>query len=117
VIGCWDAGRLAEVVSNIVGNAIGYAAPGTSVTVDLRGDAERVFLSITNLGVSIAPELLRDVFLPFRRSREASIHRSGHLGLGLYIAHEIVNSHGGTLDVRSDDRSTTFTASLPREVA
>jgi signal transduction histidine kinase len=115
VTGRWDAGRLAEVVSNIVGNAIGYAAPGTSVAVDLRGEGERVFLSITNLGVNIAPELLRDVFLPFRRSREASIHRSGHVGLGLYIAHEIVHAHGGTLDVRSDEGSTTFSASLPRD--
>jgi signal transduction histidine kinase len=115
VTGFWDAGRLAEVVSNIVGNAIGFATPGTSVAVDLRDEGERVVLSITNIGVSITPALLRDIFLPFRRSREASIHRSGHLGLGLYIAHEIVNSHGGTLDVRSADGSTTFTASLPRE--
>jgi signal transduction histidine kinase len=115
VTGVWDTGRLAEVVSNIVGNAVGYATPGTSVAVDLRNDGERVVLSITNLGICIAPALLRDVFLPFRRSQEAATHRSGHLGLGLYIAHEIVNSHGGTLDVRSTDGSTTFTASLPRD--
>jgi len=112
--GIWDADRLAEVISNIAGNAVDHAAPGTPVLIhcSTRGDVVRA--EITNRGVCISPEVLPLIFNAFRRGQVSEKANSGHLGLGLYIASQIAHSHGGTLMARSSDGSTTFTLSLPR---
>jgi signal transduction histidine kinase len=113
--GNWDAVRLAEVVSNIASNAVDHAAPGTPVVIRAREDGETVIAEITNQGASIPPDKLPVIFKPFRRAAEGNADaKPRHLGLGLYIACEIVTAHGGQLDVRSSDGSTTFTIRLPR---
>jgi signal transduction histidine kinase len=110
--GRWDAGRMAQVVSNLLGNAVAYGAPGEPIRVELDGDAEEVRLEISNAGAPIAPELLPAIFEPFRRGAAPSARG---LGLGLYIVKQIVKAHGGDVQVRSTaEAGTTFTVRVPR---
>jgi signal transduction histidine kinase len=115
VSGSWDAELLGEVLSNLVGNAVQHAMPGTPVEVMLVERGAWVFASITNHGETIPPELRHSLFDPFRRAEGKTQRASGNLGLGLYIASEIVHAHTGRIDVVSEDGVTTFTVVLPRE--
>ncbi|RKH41406.1 sensor histidine kinase [Corallococcus sicarius] len=114
VTGAWDADRLAEVLSNLTGNAIQYATPGTGVVIKARSDGAAVVVEISNQGEPIPADVLPFIFEPFRRARHHEKSASGNLGLGLYIAHQIVLSHGGTLEGHSADGTTTFVVRLPR---
>ena len=114
VTGLWDPDRLAEVLSNIVGNAIEHATPNTSITVKAHADSEVVVVEIGNQGEPIPADVLPFIFEPFRQARQRKKSATGNLGLGLYIAREIVLSHGGTLDARSADGRTAFVMRLPR---
>jgi PAS domain S-box-containing protein len=113
VAGTWDPDRLAEALSNIVGNAVEHARPGTEVVIRAHPEGADVVIEIINRGDPIPPELLPFVFEPFRRAKPER-SRSRNLGLGLYIAKQIVLTSGGTLDARSADGSTTFAMRLPR---
>jgi PAS domain S-box-containing protein len=114
--GTWDPARMAQVVSNLVANALKHGARHGTVRVSVGGDEEDVILKVTNQGPVIAPELMAVLFEPFCRGvglRDAS-HARG-LGLGLYIARQIVDAHGGAISVESTrERGTTFTVRLPR---
>ena len=112
--GKWDGDLLEEVICNLAGNAVDHAAPGTPVLIHAYDDSESVVIEITNHGVCIAPDMLPLIFDAFRRTEGSPKGGNEHLGLGLYIAREIVNSHGGSLSVRSSNRTTTFAARLPR---
>lgn len=114
VTGHWDVDRLAAVISNLAGNAVEYATPGTPVLLQLEGDSKFVTLHVVNRGDPIPPESIDSLFEPFRRAATSGDRAKGHLGLGLYIASEIVASHGGTLEVQSADGTTTFSVRLPR---
>jgi signal transduction histidine kinase len=108
-----DQARLAQVISNLLGNALEHGDPARPVTVQLTGDAGRLELVVHNDGPPIAPELLPIIFDPFR-SKTARSNRSQGLGLGLFIAERIVVAHGGRIDVSSTSASgTTFTVTLP----
>ncbi|MFP2926414.1 ATP-binding protein [Pyxidicoccus sp. 3LG] len=110
--GRWDRHRLTQVVSNLVGNALQHSPEGTPVTVTLRSEASTAVLEVHNEGAAIPPELRAHLFEPFRRGAHTPGRRG--LGLGLYIAHEIVRAHGGGLAVSSsEDAGTTFTVRLP----
>lgn len=113
--GEWDAERLAQVVSNLVGNALQHGEPGGTVELVLDGgDAAQLTLVVANEGC-IAQELLPSLFDPFR-SGERPRGRNEGLGLGLYIVQQIVQAHGGRVDVEPcrDSRRTLFTVQLPR---
>jgi phosphoserine phosphatase RsbU/P len=113
-VGTWDRERLAQVVTNLVGNAVQYGRADGVIDVRLHGDAERVRLTVHNDGDPIPPDLLPTIFDPFRRSDEHR-DRTESLGLGLFIVQEIVHAHGGTIEVRSDaSEGTTFLVTLPR---
>jgi len=112
--GLWDGERLIEALSNLVANAIEHATPGTTVAVHAEGQGDQVTVMIRNLGNPIPEALLPVLFVAFHRGRAGIKARAGHLGLGLFIAHEIVRSHGGTLTAQSAAGTTTFTMSLPR---
>lgn len=112
--GCWDAGRLSEVLSNLAGNALRYATRGTAVSVSAHPEASGVVIEVKNQGEPIPADVLPFIFEPFRRARQLEKSVTGNLGLGLYIAHQIVLSHGGTLDGRSADGTTSFVMRLPR---
>jgi len=114
VAGLWDGGRLAEALSNLVGNAIEYATRGTTVIVKARAEEGDVVIEVDNHGEPIPADELPFIFEPFRRARPLEKSPTGNLGLGLYIAHQIVASHGGTLDGQSADGVTTFVLRLPR---
>jgi signal transduction histidine kinase len=73
-----------------------------------------VVVEISNQGNPIPPDLLPSLFEPFRRAKQHEKSPSGNLGLGLYIAKQIVLSHGGTIDAHSADGTTTFAMRLPR---
>jgi two-component system, sensor histidine kinase and response regulator len=113
--GQWDADRLAQVVTNLVGNAVVHGSEAVPVQVRLDGrDAHWVSLAVAN-GGSIPAEVLPHVFDPFRSGRERSSRVEG-LGLGLYIVQQIVQAHGGQVDVSSDEaHGTRFRVRLPRQ--
>ena len=115
VRGTWDRERLAQVVANLVGNAVKYGRADGVIDVRLDGDGERgVRLSVHNDGAPIPPDVLPTIFDPFRRGSEHR-ERAESLGLGLFIVQEIVRTHGGTIDVASTEaEGTTFTVCLPR---
>lgn len=114
--GVWDADRLRQLLSNLVSNAIQHGGAGT-VTITAQGEAETVRLSVHNEGAPLPPAILRRIFDPLAQPRSPGTPpgRSGGLGLGLFIAREIVAAHGGTITVSSSAaHGTTFTVSLPR---
>jgi signal transduction histidine kinase len=98
--GEWDGDRLAQVASNLIGNALQHSVGEEPVQVRLDGtQTEMVVLSVAN-GGTIAPEVLPHIFDPFRRGhRQAG--RSEGLGLGLYIAQAIIRSHRGSVEVQT----------------
>lgn len=111
--GVWDPDRLAQVVSNLVGNAIDYSPPDTPIQVFVNQQGAEIVFSVSNLGPQIPPEDLAGIFDPFRRGAHQRAPKG--LGLGLFIAQQIVKAHGGTIDVRSAPHlGTTFTFRLPR---
>ncbi len=114
--GTWDGDRLAEVLSNLVSNAFKYGDPDAPVTIAGRsGDGDVVVVDVTNQGQEI-PAPLRDViFDPFRRGPAEQQRGVKGVGLGLYIAQQIVHAHHGEITVHSAPRGgATFSVRLPR---
>jgi signal transduction histidine kinase len=111
--GVWDSERLCQVVTNIVGNAIHHGDTSMPVSVSIDGRRpSTVTLEVTN-GGTIRPELLPRLFDPFSgRERPAGRHQG--LGLGLFIADQIVRAHHGRIDVHSNEGVTRFRVELPR---
>jgi signal transduction histidine kinase len=115
--GEWDSDRLAQVLSNLVGNAVQHGED-QRVTLTATGSAEQVTISVHNFGAPIPPESRGGVFEPFVRGGSATGGDRGSLGLGLFIARTIVVSHGGEIGFDSSTaEGTTFTLRLPRTQA
>lgn len=116
VLGDWDPGRLMQVATNLITNALQYGAARTPVRVTLQAGDEQVVLSVHNQGPAIPKDLVPLLFNPFRQGQHAQQRvAGGGLGLGLYIVEQIARSHGGTATVRSSEaEGTTFTVVLPR---
>jgi signal transduction histidine kinase len=114
--GEWDGDRLAQVVSNLVGNAVQHGAGDRPVTVSIDGDADTVAVRVHNEGAPIPASLRASIFDPFRRASSITPSTgAAGLGLGLYICEQIVSAHGGTLEAISDEeRGTVFVARMPR---
>ena len=115
--GTWDADRLSQMLSNVIGNAVSHGVPADGVRVLVDGtDPEVVRVRVHNMG-AIPSELLPKLFDPLTAGERRRDHAQG-LGLGLFIAKEIVAAHAGLLTVKSNDADgTTFTISLPRAFA
>lgn len=116
----WDAGRIRQVVSNLLGNAFQHGSPDGQVELSAASEGSIVVLSVHNEGVPIPPEALPTLFDPLVRhgTVESVLQRApGSIGLGLYIVREIVNAKGGTITVASTaQQGTTFTVRIPREL-
>ncbi len=107
----FDPDRAAQVVSNLLTNAIAYSPADSPVRIALQGVEESVVFEVHNRGPPIPAESMPRLFEAFERF---AVDHSG-LGLGLYIAQQIVEAHGGSISVRSDAASgTTFTVRWPR---
>jgi signal transduction histidine kinase len=113
--GDWDRDRLAQVLSNLVGNAIQHGGGGP-IRLEAHGADNSVALGVHNGGNPIPPGAQRTIFEPL--AREGLDDGTHSIGLGLFIARAIVTAHGGEIRVRSGEGSgTTFDVLLPRRVA
>jgi len=107
-----DPGRIEQLLSNLLGNAVTHGEIGKPVHVDIYVKDDDLIINVKNSGNPIPPALLGSLFSPFTRS-ELNQHSEG-LGLGLYIASEIVKGHDGTISVAStEDDGTCFVARFP----
>jgi signal transduction histidine kinase len=113
--GHWDPERIAQVASNLIGNALKHGEVGRLVEVRLDGSApDSVSLTVVNAG-TIPAALIEHLFDPFRAG-DRPAGRSEGLGLGLYIVYQIVKAHRGTVEVDSGtDNLTSFRVVVPRE--
>jgi signal transduction histidine kinase len=116
--GDWDAARLRQVVSNLMGNALQHGATEGPIELSVASDGSIVVLSVHNEGPPIPSEMLETIFDPLMRHAmaESAVRRvRGSIGLGLYIVREIAVAHGGTVEVASTAQAgTRFTVRLPR---
>jgi len=115
--GMWDPDRLAQVIGNLLSNAFQHSPPSSTVCLTTRGDQDGVTIDVHNEGTPISPDDLARLFEPFERGTDASA--SGRsIGLGLYISRQIIEAHGGTIEVRSvEGEGTRFRVSLPRSAS
>ncbi|GMV23442.1 MAG: hypothetical protein AMXMBFR57_33910 [Acidimicrobiia bacterium] len=111
-----DADRLKQVVWNLLSNTIKYA-PGGRVSVTLRHEGARVALEVRDDGIGITPAFLPHVFDRFRQADSSVTREHGGLGIGLAVARELVELHGGTIEVASPGKNqgAVFTVYLPTE--
>jgi signal transduction histidine kinase len=117
--GDWDAARLRQVVSNLLGNALQHGGADGPIDLTVSAEGGDVHVAIRNEGPPIPHDDLGTIFDPLVRGASTpearTQRRPGSIGLGLYIAREVVAAHGGTLDVTSSaEAGTVFTARLPR---
>ena len=110
--GRWDRLRIEQVVTNLLGNALKYAA-GTPVEIGLSGDERQVRLTISDGGPGVPESEWNRIFLRFERA--ASMRNFGGLGLGLYVARQIVEAHGGEIHLTPlRPKGAHFVIHLPR---
>lgn len=109
-----DAERLAQVVANLLTNAIQYNQPGGEVRVKLEAQAGLAVLTVSNTGPGISAGDLPHVFERFYRGDKSRATANGNAGLGLPISKAIIEAHGGTIEVSSrENAGTTFIVRLP----
>ena len=106
-----DEGRISQLLSNLLGNALTHGAPGGVVQVRASSANGALELSVGNHGEHIPEAAMARLFQPFERG--AVRPNQEGLGLGLYIASEIAKAHGGALTVASSDEETVFTFRMP----
>lgn len=116
--GAWDTDRLRQAVSNLMANAVQHGAANAPIELRLTGEESEVVIVVYNGGPPIPPGELPKIFDPLVRGSSAEHpkrNRPGSIGLGLYIAREVAQSHGGTIDATSSlEAGTAFTMRLPR---
>ncbi|MCJ8519473.1 GAF domain-containing sensor histidine kinase [Pseudorhizobium tarimense] len=110
-----DHQRIAQMFSNLLGNAITHGSADHPIRVNATIAEGELHLSVANAGDPIPQEALEKLFQPFKRGEKGSSLRG--LGLGLYIASQIAEAHGGRLEVNSDERETRFTFRMPASAA
>lgn len=108
-----DADKLSRVFNNIMKNAIAYSYNDSAINITAFKQAENIAIQFTNKGDPIPKQKLETIFERFFRLNIARSSETGGAGLGLAIAKEIVNAHGGTITAQSDESKTTFAVILP----
>jgi PAS domain S-box-containing protein len=116
VRGEYDANRLSQVFSNLIGNAVQHGSPDTPLAIKIDGSARAaIHVEVRNRG-TIPPELIPILFSPFRGSHQKELRSQG-LGLGLFITDHIVRAHGGAIAAESSGGTTAFRFELPRRAS
>ncbi|HEY3066435.1 MAG TPA: ATP-binding protein [Methylomirabilota bacterium] len=112
-----DSTRLAQIVTNMLENALKFTPAGGSVDVDVAREGEDAILRVTDSGVGIAPETLSRVFELFAQGQQPLDRSAGGLGIGLSLSRRLVEMHGGTIAAASEGvgRGAQFTVRLPVE--
>jgi signal transduction histidine kinase len=114
----FDDGRIAQVLSNLIGNAVQYGNPEAPVTIRLQGVGSDVEITVNNRGPGIPADQIAGIFDPMVRiaaSVNSDYAERTSLGIGLFISREIIHAHGGQVTVASSDADgTTFTVRMPR---
>ncbi|MEW1963287.1 ATP-binding protein [Microbacterium sp. NPDC077644] len=108
-----DAGRLHQVVANLLANARTHTPAGTAITLSVARDGEDAVIRVHDDGPGIDPAVREQLFARFARGDSSRARQTGGTGLGLAIAKAIVEGHHGTIDVESAPGSTTFTVRFP----
>ncbi len=109
-----DQNKIAQVLDNLLINAIKFSSPETQISISLSHDQENVILRVADQGQGIPPEDLEKIFKPFNISQIKSTHGEPSTGLGLAIVRRIVEGHGGRVTVQSQlDKGTEFRIQLP----
>ena len=108
-----DGEKLARVFNNILKNAIAYSYADTEITVTVAQTAQEAQIVIGNHGKTIPPQKLQSIFDKFFRLDDARATNTGGAGLGLTIAREIVQLHGGAITASSENEWTSFVVTLP----
>ncbi len=113
-----DAGRLRQVLTNLLSNALKFTPAGGRVRVEAEGSADAVRIAVSDTGCGIHPELLPRLFGRFYQGQDGPARAHG-LGLGLALVKELVERHGGTVRAQSDGpgRGAQFTVTLPTRAA
>ena len=106
-----DPARVAQMLSNLLGNAITHGAESAPVRVSATTEDGEFRLCVANGGVPISPDTMMQLFQPFFRGKIRPSQQG--LGLGLYISSEIAKAHNGTLSAESNDAETRFTFTMP----
>ena len=116
--GYFDPARFQQVLSNLLINAVKYSELGMSINLSARVESGTIIVEVKNFGQSIPPESLQVIFNPLVQlsaNRSKANHQSTSLGLGLFIAREIVEGHHGTIEAASSKADgTIFTVRLPQ---
>lgn len=108
-----DAGRLHQVVANLLANARTHTPAGTAITLSVARDGEDAVIRVHDDGPGIDEAVREQLFARFARGDSSRARQTGGTGLGLAIAKAIVEGHHGTIDVESEPGSTTFTVRFP----
>ena len=108
-----DPDKLVRVFDNLLRNACRYSTSGTAVQISGRREDAQAVLTFQNTGRTIPPEQLERIFQQFFRLDSARTTRTGGAGLGLAIAREIVEAHGGSIAAQSGENTVTFQVTLP----
>jgi len=109
-----DELRLEQALQNLIQNAVKYSPAGVAITVRVEQNDGHASVAVTDSGIGIPPEALPQLFERFYRAPNVDPQHISGLGVGLYVVKEIVELHGGTVDVRSEvGVGSTFSLSIP----
>ncbi|MDW8254921.1 MAG: ATP-binding protein [Chloroflexota bacterium] len=110
-----DPARLEQVFTNVLDNAVKYSPPGAPIVVRLGREAAGLLVTVTDHGIGLPSDALETIFEPYRRASNATAAQIPGLGLGLFIARQIVEQHAGVIAAESpgEGRGTTIRIWLP----